>query len=75
MATLDREVLDVALARFAHPETVQAEQHGEPLVGAVVVVCGLFDAVNGGPTESTAPRGRLQATYRTWGPAVRKPAS
>lgn len=39
-ATLDREVFDVGLARFAHPETIQAERHGQRLVGEVVVVGG-----------------------------------
>ena len=40
VATLDGEVFDVRLARFAHPEPVQTEQRGQRLVHEVVVVRG-----------------------------------
>ena len=40
MAALDPEVLDVGGARLAHPQTVEAEQHGERGVVAVAVLGG-----------------------------------
>ena len=40
VTALEPEVLDVGRARFGDAQTVEAEQHGERGVGAVVVLGG-----------------------------------
>lgn len=57
VATLDREVLGVGLARFADPETIQAELHGQGLMREVVVVGGGQEHTELRPIEPSSVRG------------------
>jgi hypothetical protein len=57
MAALHRQVLDVGRARLADPQPVQAEQHRQCLVRAVVAVGGGEEHAELAAVETTSIRG------------------
>ena len=59
VAPLEAEVLDVGGARLAHPQSVQAQEHGEGAMGGIEALGGEQQGAELGAVESPGVRGSI----------------